>query len=41
MLMVYSTIRNIKGKIKVKSKVGKGTTFLLYDTGLTILINNA
>ncbi|WP_186668586.1 sensor histidine kinase [Sporosarcina sp. BP05] len=30
MFMVYSTIRNIKGEIKVKSTVGKGTTFLLY-----------
>ncbi len=30
MFMVYSTIRNVKGEIKVKSTVGKGTTFLLY-----------
>ena len=30
MLMVYSTISNVKGKIKVKSIVGKGTTFLIY-----------
>ena len=30
MFMVYSTIRNIKGEIKVKITVGKGTTFLLY-----------
>lgn len=30
MLMVYSTIRNVKGEIIVKSTVGKGTTFLLY-----------
>ena len=30
MFMVYSTIRNVKGEIKVKSTVGKGTTFLIY-----------
>jgi len=30
MFMVYSTIRNVNGEIKVKSTVGKGTTFLLY-----------
>lgn len=30
MLKVYSTIRNVNGEIKVKSTVGKGTTFLLY-----------
>ena len=30
MLMIYSTIRNVKGEIKVKSMVGKGTTFLIY-----------
>ncbi len=29
MLMVYNTIRNVKGKIKVISVVGKGTTFLI------------
>lgn len=29
MLMVYSTIRNVKGKIEVDSVVGKGTTFLI------------
>ncbi|WP_318615165.1 ATP-binding protein [Sporosarcina sp. YIM B06819] len=29
MLMVYSTIGNVKGKIDVKSVVGKGTTFLI------------
>ena len=30
MLMVYSTIRNLNGEIKVKSTVRKGTTFLIY-----------
>jgi two-component system sporulation sensor kinase B len=30
MLMVYSAIRNVKGKIKVESTVGKGTTFLIF-----------
>ncbi|MEK5039078.1 ATP-binding protein [Sporosarcina sp. FSL K6-3457] len=29
MLMVYSTICNVKGTIDVESKVGKGTTFLI------------
>ncbi|MER2091061.1 MAG: HAMP domain-containing sensor histidine kinase, partial [Sporosarcina sp.] len=29
MLMIYSTIRNVKGDIKVESIVGKGTTFLI------------
>ena len=29
MLMVYSTIRNVNGDIKVESSVGKGTTFLI------------
>lgn len=29
MLMVYSTIRNVKGEIKVESTVGEGTTFLI------------
>ena len=29
MLMVYSTIRNVNGEIKVESCVGKGTTFLI------------
>lgn len=29
MLMVYSTIGNVKGKIDVESAVGKGTTFLI------------
>ncbi|WP_342511129.1 HAMP domain-containing sensor histidine kinase [Sporosarcina sp. FSL K6-1522] len=29
MLMVYSTIRNVKGKMTVDSELGKGTTFLI------------
>lgn len=29
MLMVYSTIRNVKGEVNVESTVGKGTTFLI------------
>jgi len=29
MLMVYSTISKVKGKIEVESEVGQGTTFLI------------